>query len=176
MRILSKIIPSCLYGDLVAIKRVQSDKCGNIRWLCECDCCERQQVVRQSRLLKEETGCRSCSQLKAPVGELTRTFWHQVMYGAKLRDLQLEITMEEAWQLFLNQDRKCALTGQTLILSRRKAESTASLDRIDSLKGYTLSNLQWVHKRINKMKTDLPQDEFIALCRAVTAYFSVSLR
>ena len=47
---------------------------------------------------------------------------------------------------------------------------TASLDRIDSCKGYTIDNVQWVHKWINVMKSDHSQDEFIALCRAVTTH------
>lgn len=45
---------------------------------------------------------------------------------------------------------------------------TASLDRIDSTKGYTLDNIQWVHKHINVMKMDLDQEYFIKLCKLVT--------
>ena len=46
-------------------------------------------------------------------------------------------------------------------------QGTASLDRIDSSKGYVKGNVQWVHKDINKMKTDFEQSIFIKLCKSV---------
>ena len=44
---------------------------------------------------------------------------------------------------------------------------TASLDRIDSNKGYVTDNIQWVHKDINYMKSDLDEQQFIHYCRLV---------
>lgn len=35
---------------------------------------------------------------------------------------------------------------------------TASLDRIDSSKGYTIDNVWWIHKQLNWMKWDLTID------------------
>ena len=46
-------------------------------------------------------------------------------------------------------------------------ENTASLDRIDSSKGYVKDNVQWVHKDINRMKWNFPQDKFVKLCSFV---------
>lgn len=43
----------------------------------------------------------------------------------------------------------------------------ASLDRIDSSKGYIPGNVQWVDKRVNYMKQALPEGEFAELCRLV---------
>ena len=47
---------------------------------------------------------------------------------------------------------------------------TASLDRIDSSKGYIKGNVQWVHKEFNKMKLDLLDKEFIDICKLVHKY------
>jgi hypothetical protein len=47
---------------------------------------------------------------------------------------------------------------------------TASVDRIDSSKGYFLDNIRWVHKTINYMKMDLEDIEFLNLCRNITVY------
>ena len=44
---------------------------------------------------------------------------------------------------------------------------TASLDRIDNTKGYTQDNVQWVHKDINRIKSDLSQEYFLTLCKTV---------
>lgn len=45
---------------------------------------------------------------------------------------------------------------------------TASLDRIDSSKGYKIENIQWVHKDINQMKSALENNKFIELCELVS--------
>ena len=47
---------------------------------------------------------------------------------------------------------------------------TASLDRKDSSLGYTLDNIQWVHRTVNKIKLDLQQDEFVEWCKRVAAH------
>lgn len=44
---------------------------------------------------------------------------------------------------------------------------TASIDRIDSSKGYIKGNIQIVHKTLNKMKLNMRDEEFIAICEEV---------
>ena len=51
--------------------------------------------------------------------------------------------------------------------SSKDKTATASLDRIDSTKGYIDGNIQWVHKRINTMKMDMSQKDFIDFCKQV---------
>ena len=47
---------------------------------------------------------------------------------------------------------------------------TASLDRIDSKKGYTIDNIQWVHKDVNKMKMDLQEEDFFRIVKEIYEY------
>ena len=54
--------------------------------------------------------------------------------------------------------------------SSRVSDGTASLDRIDSSKGYTIDNVQWVHKKVNMMKKDMSDSEFIAWCNEISSY------
>lgn len=76
--------------------------------------------------------------------------------------------------MFLEQEGKCALTGDKLYFKSSRLdridskEQTASLDRIDSSKGYIEGNVQWVHKKINLIKMDLSQEEFIEMCKKVS--------
>ena len=79
--------------------------------------------------------------------------------------------MEQAWQLFENQEHRCALSGLLLNFpkDRNPHGGTASLDRIDSDGDYTLDNVQWVHKDINKLKNAFNQSYFIELCKAVAS-------
>ena len=46
----------------------------------------------------------------------------------------------------------------------RDRSHTASLDRIDSSLGYTIGNVQWVHKHVNVMKNIYPQNMFLFIC------------
>jgi len=54
-------------------------------------------------------------------------------------------------------------------VNQKYTTRTASLDRIDSSKGYTPDNTQWLHKRVNKSKMEFDQKDFITMCRAVAA-------
>lgn len=75
--------------------------------------------------------------------------------------------MEEAWALFEEQGGRCALSNQPISLTsdqKRYYYGTASLDRKDSSKHYTLDNVWWIHKTINHMKMDYTLDEFIKMC------------
>lgn len=51
-------------------------------------------------------------------------------------------------------------------------EQTASLDRIDSSKGYIPGNVQWVHKDVNKMKLALSEKRLLELCTLIVQKFS----
>ena len=103
-------------------------------------------------------------------GELSGSYWYAVKSGANARNLDVEVTIEEAWELYENQNRKCALSGLDISFTetvQRKNDTTASLDRIDSSRGYVPGNIQWVHKTVNRMKTDLTQEEFIKFCKLI---------
>ena len=76
--------------------------------------------------------------------------------------------------MFLKQDKKCALTGYPLHFGRNRntPETNASLDRIDSSKGYKENNVQWVLKDINRMKWQYNTDYFVKLCKLVAKHNS----
>jgi len=70
-------------------------------------------------------------------------------------------------ELWVNQDGRCAITGEKLIPG-----STASIDhRIPKSKGGTSEkeNLQWVLLFVNRIKWDMTNEEFVATCRKVVA-------
>lgn len=104
---------------------------------------------------------------KPIIGELSKYHWTCIKSNAKARNLEFKLTPEYIWKLFLKQERKCALTG-ILLNIKTDNEITGSIDRIDSNKGYFDENVQWVHKTINIMKSNFPQNTFIAICAMVT--------
>lgn len=86
-------------------------------------------------------------------------------------DIKVLMTMEDAWNIFIKQDKRCALTGLHIYMGR-DGERTASLDRIDSFKDYTVDNCQWVHKTINRSKWHLTHDRYIELCNMIVNHLS----
>jgi hypothetical protein len=75
--------------------------------------------------------------------------------------------------LFLEQNQQCRFTGESLIMWGKRDGTyggTASLDRIDSSKGYIIGNVQWVHKKIQHVKRNWSDEEFISLCEQVALH------
>lgn len=96
-------------------------------------------------------------------GEISGTTWYKIKFGAKLRKMILSISIKEAWELFLKQNRTCAYSGQPLFFGSSNSYS-ASLDRIDSSIGYVNGNVQWITKDINIMKMGISEPRFLELC------------
>ncbi len=99
---------------------------------------------------------------KTKYGEIAGNHFATIRSQAESRGLSFEITIKFIWELFLKQNRCCAISGVLLTFNDNKLHSrrTASLDRIDSERGYTEDNVQWIHKTINKLKWDYSEKEF----------------
>lgn len=83
-----------------------------------------------------------------------------------------DFTKEYIWELFIKQNRKCIYSGIELQFAKDSSvagrrSQTASLDRIDSTKGYEIGNVQWVHKTVNKMKQNLDEKVFLEFCNLI---------
>jgi hypothetical protein len=85
--------------------------------------------------------------------------------GAIQRNIDFDLTIEEISDQYESQDRLCAFTGVPL-----KFGVDASVDRIDSQQGYEVNNIQIVHKDLNMMKKDMPNEVFIAWCKLVAQH------
>jgi hypothetical protein len=154
------------------------------RWFCRCDCeCGTKDVMRRlDGVISGHVPSCGCAYRNRPAmvgsnnpayagcGEILGSRMYWIKRGAERRGLPFEVTKEYLWELFLKQNRKCALSGTELQFGRMyfQLETNASLDRIDSAKGYVAGNLQWVHKDVNKIKRDLDQDYFLAWCRRIS--------
>lgn len=99
---------------------------------------------------------------------ISHKYWSSIINGAKNRGLSIEITPKFIWSLYLKQKKKCALSNWDIEFSLQNGYSTASIDRIDSSKGYLKNNVQLVHKLINRCKLNYSEDFFIKMCRDVS--------
>lgn len=158
-------------------------------WLCECDCGNTKEVAKSNlKTNGKRGGVKSCgcllsfptgsnSEYWVGVGKLPNTIFLKIKGQAKRRKICFELTIEYLWDLFVKQNQYCNLSG--LLLSfpascrdRYNGNYTASLDRIDSTKGYVVGNVQWLHKDINMMKQALTQNKFIEYCNLIVRRMS----
>jgi hypothetical protein len=166
---------------ILSLNPVEKDKQGRSRRYCDCVCdCGKEVKVYAYNLVKQQT--KSCGCNRYPIGENSNCWkgkgivpgreWSNIKRNAKNRNILVKISLDYISDLFEKQNRKCALTGLPLLFESRtkKSDGTASLDRIDSSKGYIEGNVQWVHKDINLMKLDHNQSRFVELCKLVSNY------
>ncbi len=104
--------------------------------------------------------------------EIHGTTFGAMKRSAELRGKKFHLPIEHLWDLFIKQSRKCAISGLPLQFQSGSIiyDRTASLDRIDSSKGYVKGNVQWVHTKINYMKMNMDEPEFFALIKSIYKY------
>lgn len=108
--------------------------------------------------------------------ELSGSHWGSIKAACKRgnRTIPFNLDIKDAYALFIKQKGLCALSGQPIQLIKNKIDprhnpyiDVASLDRIDSSKGYEIGNIQWVGYRVNVAKWNLTDSDFIKLCESI---------
>jgi len=87
---------------------------------------------------------------------------------AKTRNISFEITIEDIQRKLEEQNYKCGYTGWSVEFG-----NNASVDRIDSSKGYTTDNIHIVDKTVNIAKRDYSHEYFIKMCKAVAGHCEI---
>ena len=139
---------------IVSKKPTQSHNGRSYKYTCECDTCSRTKVRTEWQVRNNKARC-GCYGV---INSFRR--------GAESRGIPFDLEDKAAWLLLRQQEFKCALTGQDIYV-RSNGDRTASIDRIDSARGYCIDNIQWVHKSVNKLKMAHNQQSFISMCKKV---------
>ena len=168
------------FGELTVITEVENRLSNRVTWSCLCSCGEFKNVTSKHLIAGLIKTCnapihRQGSNSKSWKGtrNVCGKYFTQVQRGAKNRDLLFDITIEDMENQCLLQELKCALTGVLLDFNTNNG-GTASLDRIDSSKGYIKTNIQWLHKDVNRMKQEFDQKYFKMLCKLVTNHENIT--
>lgn len=106
-----------------------------------------------------------------------RTLFRAAKRSSIKKNLEFNLTLHQLYRKWLRQRELCALTGIQICFGKNGYEqkhgfNTASIDRIDSNKGYTIRNVQWVHKDVNFLKSNFNQKKFISICRLVALNYA----
>lgn len=175
------------FGKLVVVSLMPRQLNEPTIWLCHCEDGNECKVT-SGHLLSGHT--KSCGCLKNIIGvkkriaaeqdgkrygEISGRYWSAVKQSARIRNIEFQISIEYAWKTFLKQDGKCAISGQHLTFAKSSQPKdmklqTASIDRINSTKGYAEGNIQWTHKIVNIAKKDRSDIEFIEMCHIISDY------
>lgn len=150
---------------------------GRYSKLCP-SCKEPQDYLRKNYAeasLREGKLCKSCSN---KITENCHRGWYRgirtswftkFQSSAILRDIEWNLTLDDVADLLEQQNSKCALTGWDIEFpeSGHSQKAPASIDRIDSKKGYVVGNVQLLTRHVNMMKQAYDNDYFIEVCKAV---------
>ena len=148
------------------------------KWICKCDCGKIKNVAGTALRNGKSKSC-GCLAIELSIkrawkgyGEVSATFLYEIKRHATDKNRKFNLTAKYLWNLFLKQKRCCALSGIPLSFAsgRNSYDGNASVDRIDSSKGYIIGNVQWVDKKINLMKSNLDQKIFINLCQQISKF------
>lgn len=165
------------FGRLQVLKLTDSKK-HKSRWECRCDCGEVVEVLSNS-LVRGKTKSCGCwhreivSSLKEihKYNEIPYTYFYAIKASAARRNLNVTISIEDIWEQYLKQNKKCYFTKLPIGFCDNQRKSgygnTASVDRLDSSKGYEKGNICLVYRDINFMKQNFSVDKFVNYCKLV---------
>jgi len=169
-----------IFGKLtvVSLEPLTHDSKGRTRRFCKCLCeCGKEVLVERFNLIRNQTkscGCNRYPKGKTSrkwksVGELHASTLGRFKWNASARHISFDLTLEQGWELYQTQKGLCALSGIPITFNStsKVCDGTASLDRIDSSKGYVMGNVQWVHKTVNFMKHTLSTKELLEWCKKI---------
>ncbi len=163
-------------GQLIIIDVYKKEKNNRIGYLCKCTCggtkcidkkyfdqykpqtCNSKADRRRRIIGSNNSNWRGC-------GEIPGRYLSAIKISAKNRNLIFNLKIEDLWEQYKLQNGMCAISGMQLDI-----DANASIDRIDSSKGYIKDNIQWVHKHINIMKNSQTMNQFLNICRIITEY------
>lgn len=160
------------FGKFTVIKRVGTQDKKSL-WECRCSCGTILNVMSCSLNNKGNTGENLCKCGRGGYMEIGGNYWKSISESAKNRGIKFNLDIKDAWDLYLEQNRKCYLSGLPLKFkigssNERKGNQTASLDRLNSNGNYEIGNIMWVYKPLNMTKLNHNLKDFIILCKLVS--------
>ena len=125
-------------------------------WKVRCECGRESWRSAYNLTHGITNSCKSCCKCPNDVNTFINNYYKRVVRRADREGFECNVTPKYLEELYLSQDKKCALSGLDLEFAPQYRK----------LNG----NVQWVHKHINMMKWKLSQEEFIKLCSLVAMY------
>lgn len=101
-----------------------------------------------------------------------REHLRRVKNRARDNNREYNITLDDLLNQWNNQDGICPYTGVKLIHPNKIKDEgliyMASLDRIDSAKGYVIGNIQFISAAANLAKNNMTHEQMIEFCKIIS--------
>lgn len=117
--------------------------------------------------------CKSCTAIKqkeyhsrSPRNRL-RASYNTAMDSARRRRFEFSISLDDLEEMWNSQNGCCFYTGIPMSYSGDRLPESVSVDRLDSTRGYALSNIVLCCNYVNLMKNNRPVEEFFRWCELV---------
>jgi hypothetical protein len=183
----NKIVVQKLSDRIEFVKNNNRKPYRKYYWICKCDCGAIIEACGETIKNHKIKSCSKCS--NRGKFQRTKTYYpttpritdgdaalRMLMWRTKdraiIKSLEWNLDFDFLKELIKKQNYKCAISGIKICLAdtvrlHRKLYTTASIDRIDSSKGYIIGNIQWVHKTVNNMKGNQTDADFINMCKKI---------
>ena len=142
------------------IWKVQCD-CGTERWMQGNELTDPNSSFQCMQCAQKERGTRERIQ-NGGAFNFSINRLHKLQRSAKERGYDFTLDIPYLCDLYERQNHICAITGDVI-----ESIDDASLDRIDSSKGYVEGNVQWVTKQAHLSKHVMTMTELIQFCKKV---------
>ena len=152
------------FGELIVIKQNNTDKHGNIMWLCRCNC-GNEAVVRATRLRNGKTkscGCLGAIKFKGYGESSKNTIFSRYKKRAEKKNVEFSLSKDRFFELT---DGVCFYCGEKPSNVNKNKNNNGDfiyngIDRIDSSKGYIEGNVVTSCSKCNFAKREMTTSEF----------------
>lgn len=136
-------------------------KCGKTRWFQAAELLNPNKSF-ECRICATKSRIKTLVENKGAINDLYIGKYNKLKKSAEYRNIEFNVSMEYLWNLFIKQKQICMITGDYIDNIKN-----ASLDRIDSSKGYIEDNVQWVTKQANISKHVMTMEQLYEFCKKV---------
>jgi hypothetical protein len=154
------------YKKLEVVEYIKTDKAHKTVFSFKCTCGKLFEA-RLNNVIYGKTSSCGCKKVEyiirtyqKPIEEIAITKAMSGMRRVEKRGLKYTITREDVKDLIFKPCFYCGSEGETLTKSGKRSILHNGIDRIDSSKGYILSNIRVCCKICNRMKGVLTMEEF----------------
>lgn len=158
------------FGDWTIISEHTIVENNLTQWGCQCKCGVVSLVPLNNLMNGSSTKCKNCAALeigkkkRKGAGDISGNMWSQFLASCTRKGIEVNIRVEQAWDLFEDQHGKCAISGVDIVLTGYpydREKTTAELITNDDSNGYNFNNSIWVHKDISCMMKKISYDKFM---------------
>lgn len=154
------VIDGPIYKNHTAYYKVKCD-CGTEQLMLPVNLLDSTRLFQCEKCAQKERALKTTLS-NGRIGDLTLTEHTRLRKSAEKRGYVFAVSIEYLWNLFKKQKQICAITGDYIPNIKE-----ASLDRIDSSKGYIEGNVQWVTYQANVSKHTMTMPQLYVFCKKV---------